>query len=55
MATNRRGTLSLTAAMLAAGLLLGSAAQAQNESALPPVQKSGAAGGGQRGVGERRP
>ena len=42
MATNRRGTLSLTAAMLAAGLLLGSAAQAQNESALPAVQKSGA-------------
>ncbi len=42
MATNRRGTLGLTAAMLAAGLLLGSAAQAQNESALPPVQKSGA-------------
>jgi len=34
--------LNLAAAMLAAGLLLGSAAQAQGDSALPPVQKSGA-------------
>ncbi|MGK5059858.1 carboxypeptidase regulatory-like domain-containing protein [Janthinobacterium sp. LB2P49] len=42
MASNRRGTLGLAAAMLAAGLLLGSAAQAQTDSALPPVQKSGA-------------
>ena len=41
MAQNRRSTLGLAAAMLAAGLLLGSAAQAQGDSALPPVQKSG--------------
>ena len=42
MAPDRRGTLNLAAAMLAAGLLLGSAAQAQGDTALPPVQKSGA-------------
>jgi len=42
MAPERRGNLGLAAAMLAAGLLLGSAAQAQTDSALPPVQKSGA-------------
>ena len=44
MALNRRGTLGLAAAamLVAAGLLPGSAAQAQTESALPPVQKSGA-------------
>ncbi|MCM2567950.1 carboxypeptidase-like regulatory domain-containing protein [Janthinobacterium kumbetense] len=42
MASNRRGTLGLAAAVLAAGLLLGSAAQAQADNALPPVQKSGA-------------
>ena len=42
MAPDRRGTLSLATVMLAAGLLLGSAVQAQTDSALPPVQKSGA-------------
>ncbi|MDO8069459.1 carboxypeptidase regulatory-like domain-containing protein [Janthinobacterium sp. SUN206] len=42
MASNRRGTLGLAVAVLAAGLLLGSAAQAQTDNALPPVQKSGA-------------
>ncbi|MBG6221584.1 MULTISPECIES: carboxypeptidase regulatory-like domain-containing protein [unclassified Janthinobacterium] len=42
MAPDKRGTLSLAAAMLAGALLLGSAAQAQSVSALPPVQKSGA-------------
>ena len=42
MAPDKRGTLSLAAAMLAGALLLGSGAQAQSVSALPPVQKSGA-------------
>lgn len=42
MAPDRCSTLTLAAAMLAAGLLLGSAAQAQSDAALPPVQKSGA-------------
>ena len=42
MASNRRGIPGLAALMLAAGLLPGSAAQAQTDNALPPVQKSGA-------------
>ena len=41
MAQDRCGTLTLAAAMLAAGLLLGRVAQAQGDTALPPVQKSG--------------
>jgi hypothetical protein len=42
MAPNTHGITGLAAVMLAAGLLLGSAAQAQTDGALPPVQKSGA-------------
>ena len=38
---HRYGIGSLAAATLAAALLLGGAAHAQTESALPPVQKSG--------------
>ncbi|MGK5081356.1 carboxypeptidase regulatory-like domain-containing protein [Janthinobacterium sp. HLX7-2] len=44
MAHDRRGILGLATAVLAAGLFLAGAvqAQAQAENALPPVQKSGA-------------
>lgn len=42
MAPNRRGIPGLMAAMFTAGILLASSAHAQTDSALPPVQKSGA-------------
>ncbi|SDA84039.1 MULTISPECIES: carboxypeptidase-like regulatory domain-containing protein [unclassified Janthinobacterium] len=42
MAYDRRGTPRLMAAIFTAGVLLAGAAHAQSESALPPVQKSGA-------------
>ena len=42
MAPNRRGIVGLAGAVLSAGLLLGGVAQAQADSALPAVQKSGA-------------
>ena len=42
MANDRRGTPRLMAAIFTAGVLLAGAAHAQSESALPPVQKSGA-------------
>ena len=42
MAPNRRGIPGLMAAMFTAGFLLASSAHAQTDSALPPVQKSGA-------------
>ena len=42
MAYDRRGTPRLMAAIFTAGVLLAGAAHAQSDSALPPVQKSGA-------------
>ena len=42
MAYDRRGTPLLMAAIFTAGVLLAGAAHAQSDSALPPVQKSGA-------------
>ena len=42
MAYDRRGTPRLMAAIFTAGVLLPGAAHAQSDSALPPVQKSGA-------------
>ena len=42
MANDRRGTPRLMAAIFTAGVLLAGAAHAQSDSALPPVQKSGA-------------
>ena len=42
MAYDRRGTPRLMAAIFTAGVLLTGAAHAQSDSALPPVQKSGA-------------
>lgn len=42
MAPNRRGIPGLMAAMFTAGILLASSAHSQTDSALPPVQKSGA-------------